>query len=817
MGAGATRCSTIFILVVALFLFVIAITWRDRNQVVQITNPAPLRITNPWARLTCMAGIVVGVSLGVATPNTSNTLTPPQGREQFLVVVEGVVSARPIVTSSTTQRFDGEEQVTRLLLKSAQMLDSHSPELNQAKQPPITCMVWVQGNLDHIERGSFVRLMGWARLPKQPRSPGGFNQIDWANQRGISLLISVPNISLVKVLKRECAVNVFTTLGQYRDALHTCVGQAATNGLSPAAGGTIKALLLGQRSGSELTRLMDLLRRLGVAHLLAISGLHLAIAVGFVIMIARILHASFRMIGILVVIMALLTLFVVEVRPPLLRAAIMTIFFGGSLILGRGLALTGTLSIAAIALLSIRPQELGEPGFQLSFGVVIGLVALAPRVAERWLGSEFNSIRPQFKSKGRRWIINLTAASLVAWLIATPLVAYHFQIFSPLAAPLGIMLLPPITILMIAGALHISIGLVLNSSLEPLCWLIDNLVTGIDCTLAVIASWRASWWPLPQIPAALCVFGLIWSIAWSVVQATPWRKPIVIIGVLLFTSLLISSLLLCRSGPLRIDMLAVGDGSSYLLRSGTHAALFDAGSQIGPSIGRGTITPALHALGVRRLDVLFLSHPHRDHISGAIEVLQEFKPKRLVISRQFISSADIERQDASDHWAQRVLEAAQEGGVSIEVATPGTSWSFGDVKCTCLAPRNGMIYASQNDASMVLQLEVLGRRILLCGDIQEQGIKSLLTTSDIGLIDVTEAPHHGEKSRASKQLIEQLRPLVVMQSSKRSRDGQWLKTSGRIHLHTAEDGTCSIYITRHGAIEVQRWGGPLEQEPHRDG
>ncbi|MDG2054084.1 MAG: DNA internalization-related competence protein ComEC/Rec2 [Phycisphaerales bacterium] len=791
-------------------------TCVDRNRVVQITNPASHRITKLWAGLTCIAGIVAGVSLGVAAPNARNTLMPPHRHEHFLVAVEGVVSSRPIVTSSTTRMFDDDEQVTRLLLKSVQMLDGYPPKLNQVKQPQITCMVWIQGNLKHIERGSLVRLMGWARLPTQPKSPGGFDQVDWANQHGISLLISVPNISLVKVLQSEHTMNVLTALGQYRDALHDCVGEAATNGLSPAAGGTIKALLLGQRSGSELTRLMDLLRRLGVAHLLAISGLHLAIAVGLVITIARLLHVSFRMIGILVITMALLTLFVVEVRPPLLRAAIMTIFFGGSLILGRGLALTGTLSIAALALLSVRPQELGAPGFQLSFGVVIGLVVLTPRVTKRWLGTELNSIQPQLESKARRWIANFIAGSLVAWLIATPLVAYHFQIFSPLAAPLGIVLLPLITILMIVGALHISIGVVLSVSLEPLCWLINTLVTGIDCTLAVVSSWRASWWPLPQIPVALCVFGLIWSIAWSVVESTRWRKPIVMGGVLLFVSLIVSSLLLCRSGPLRIDMLAVGDGSSYLLRSGTHIALFDAGSQKGPSIGRGTITPALHALGVRRLDILFLSHPHRDHISGAIEVLQEFRPKRLVISGQFISSIDTEPQNASDRWAQRVLEVAEEVGVLVEVATMGDSWSFGDTKCICLAPQNSMIYASENDASLVLQLDVLGRRILLCGDIQEQGIKLLLTTPNIGPVDVIEAPHHGEESGASKQLINQLQPLIVLQSSKRSRDGQWLKKSERIHLHTAEDGTCSIYVARDGGIEVKRWDGLLEQEPHRD-
>ena len=767
-----------------------------------------------WVVVTCLVGVVTGFAMNNVTSIQHNKVKLTSDASRALVSLEGQVASRPKVFSSTSGNDFHKRISTQVPLSSVQLINNTLEQPARVEQE-LFCIAWIDGDLSDLKRGTFVKLSGWASLPSSPKLPGGFNQLRWANHRGIDLLVSVPEAGLVHVLYDREPVSLLERIGRFRDDFHRTAGGAATNGLSPVAGGTIRALLLGQRGGREFSSLMNLLQRLGVSHLLAISGLHLAIAVGGMVAVARLCGAPSRTVGMIVIVVALAALWVVEVRPPLMRAAVMAMFWGLSLILGRSISLTGTLSIAAITILIVRPQELNQPGFQLSFGVVMGLVFLTPLVIQRWTPSQIGMVQSTHFQKVKRWIRDLSAAALVAWFIATPLVAYHFHIFSPLGAPLGVALLLPVITLMIFGAFHITLGLVFGITCAPLCWCIDRLVITIDWAVENIGGLPGTWWPLPEIPAVFCLAGVLWAISWAVVLGLKWRSLIMFIGVLIFGLLIASSLALGRTEPLRIDMLDVGNGSSYLLRSGYKTALFDAGSQSGQTIGPRAITPALHALGVRRLDSLILSHAHLDHISGALEVIREFKPKQLVITPNFIEASKEMIHHGRPSLVHDVIEFARNQGVLTKLVTAGTSWQFGEVTVKCLAPSPNIIYDSHNDASMVLQMEVAGRRVLLTGDIEDQGIDLLLKSTRLSDFDIVEAPHHGEESKASMRFIDQVNPLIVLQSSKSLRDGKWLKLPERIHLHTAYDGTCSVVVSSQGVIHAQRWNGPLEQEPHR--
>ncbi|MCH8926895.1 MAG: ComEC/Rec2 family competence protein, partial [Proteobacteria bacterium] len=148
----------------------------------------------------------------------------------------------------------------------------------------------------------------------------------------------------------------------------------------------LSALLLGQRE-MRFEGINESFRRIGLAHLLAISGLYLGVLAGFVLLTLRLVGTSSRWHGWVVILVVAGYLFLVEVRLPVLRAGIMTIFTSLALISGRRLRVSGLLAVSGVALLIWRPDQLFTAGFQLSYAVVLGLIHLQPILRKRWFGA----------------------------------------------------------------------------------------------------------------------------------------------------------------------------------------------------------------------------------------------------------------------------------------------------------------------------------------------------------------------------------------------------------------------------------------------
>jgi competence protein ComEC len=239
--------------------------------------------------------------------------------------------------------------------------------------------------------------------------------------------------------------------------------------------------------------------------------------------------------------------------------------------------------------------------------------------------------------------------------------------------------------------------------------------------------------------------------------------------------------------------LAVGDGTAIVVRSGRSAILFDAGSSSIPALGERVVVPALHELGIRRLDAIVISHANLDHVSGIPDVLDAVRVERVIVSSHMLVRAN----GNLDGMANSVIDAARSRGVRIETANRGDELEFGELRMSVRHPRAGEACKSVNDESIVAIVSAIKRhtRILLCGDAQDEALARLMQRDQNMSAEIMELPHHGSWRATAREFLARIGPEQVVQSTGPGRYAldRWQEAMrGRIRWVTARDGAASI-------------------------
>ncbi|RME40897.1 MAG: ComEC family competence protein, partial [Planctomycetota bacterium] len=246
--------------------------------------------------------------------------------------------------------------------------------------------VFVDEPLLALRAGDRVEVTGWLRALSPPRNPGGFSWDRYARRRGIEGGLSCAYRENVRIVERHPRRSSWRRTFRRR-AEGWLLGGIEETG--EETGGLLEALILGRRS--QLSRLLDeQFVRAGCAHLIAVSGLHLAVPVAFVWWLGRRLSFSSRTCAAIALGTVVLYVLLAEPRPPILRAAILAAFLCASVWWGRRSNAVNALAGAAIVLLVLTPYAVFDAGFQLSFAAVLGIVTMsgplhrAAREARRW-------------------------------------------------------------------------------------------------------------------------------------------------------------------------------------------------------------------------------------------------------------------------------------------------------------------------------------------------------------------------------------------------------------------------------------------------
>ncbi len=571
--------------------------------------------------------------------------------------------------------------------------------------------------------------------------------------------------------------------------------------LFPETDGLARALIWARKDGLE-PEVRDAFARAGTAHLLAISGFHVGVVAGLLLLLAGAaglshpLRYSLASGGVWVYVVA------IGLPDAASRAAlILTVLTMGRL-RGRAVVSLGTLATAFVLLLLFDPGSLMRPGFQLSFAGAAGLVLGSRSVAGR-----LGSLGGLTLSHG---LSSALAAGVTATVATLPFVAWHFGRVSlvgiPMtlaATPLVTPAIPGILASLLLSLVHPGLGRFLAMGVEADLLLLQGMVTGVAGM-----PWASVWVSRPSVTAGILGAGA--GIILAVVLSPRRGRRLVPVwtfaAALILTPLVVG---LGHRGTLELVALDVGQGDALLLRSprgrwiivdaGPRTERFDAGGRV--------VLPYLRRRGVPELELMLLTHPDMDHVGGAPAILRSFSVGRVLDPGL----------PAGKEVFLDALDAAALAGVPWTTVGVGDSLNLDGVALRVLAPTARGLEAGAEDAnaaSLVMELRYGSFSALLTGDAPvavEDEILNHLLSGDVTLLKIG---HHGSSTSTGLRLLQGIRPrIAVISVGRRNRFGHphptvlhRLDRAGVRVLRTDELGTVSVKARKDGTYRVR---GPL--------
>ncbi|UHQ18711.1 DNA internalization-related competence protein ComEC/Rec2 [Lysobacter sp. KIS68-7] len=519
------------------------------------------------------------------------------------------------------------------------------------------------------------------------------------------------------------------------------------------------------------------LRATGLTHLIAISGFHVGLVAGFFALSASLLWRLVPWLGLRMprplgmamaaVVGAAGYTAIAGFALPTVRTTCMIAVVALARCMRRPMSIPASLALAVVAIVAMDPLSLLGAGFWLSVGGVAWLL---------WC-------LPHGKAPVLRTFASAQAVATVGLLPLTVALFGQASLAGPLAnlvaVPSWSLVVVPLALLGTGlEAVHAGWG---AWAWHAAAWAFDLTWPGFVRLGASELAFRwipeARWFALP-----LAMLGAAWCLLPRGVPGKP-------IALLLWLPLLWPSRALPAHGAFRIDVLDVGQGLSVLVRTASHAVLFDTGPAIhtGYDAGDRVVVPALRALGVRALDLVIVSHADNDHAGGWASIRREI-PVRL-------SHAP---PDSPTQTHARCIA--------------GRAWHRDGVTFRYLHPTPHFPYFG-NESGCVLRIEGTHGAALLTGDIGEVVERTLARRDPAALrADVVLVPHHGSEGSSDPMFVAAADArFAVVSAGHGNRFGhprpevvaRWCAAGTQV-LNTAGDGALRIDVGRGGAVATPR-------------
>jgi competence protein ComEC len=607
------------------------------------------------------------------------------------------------------------------------------------------------GASEDLRAGDRWHLTLRLKQPHGTMNPHGFDLELWLFERGIR---GSGNVRAVPgAVNQRLGLAVGQPVQRARQAVRDAIFERVAD---PAAAGVLAALAIGDQAAIERAD-WDLFRITGVAHLMAISGLHITMfAWGAAALISLLWRQSPRaMLAVPAPVAARWGGLALAAAYALLAGwgvpAQRTVWMLAVVALLRSLGLRwpwpGVLLLAAVVVSLADPWALLQPGFWLSF-VAVGLLVASEPMAAR------SAARPEPVGAAAR-LRAAAAAGVRTQAIATvglaPLSMLFFQQLSVVGFAANLLAIPLVTLLVTPLAL-------LGMLLPPVWALAAALVQGLSWVLQQLAAWPVAVWSAAAAPPWAAVCGLLGGLL--AVLPLPWRLRCCALPLML--PLLWPAV--PRPDIGRFELLAadIGQGTAVLVRTKRHLLVYDTGPAYTPEADAGSrvLLPLLRASGERQIDVLMLSHRDTDHVGGAASLLAGLPVAAISSSLEpghplLRGRVPQQRCAAGQAWVW--------DGVRFEVLHPAVEL---DIPATPSARR-------PNAQSCVLRVQGRDLSALLTGDIEADQEAGLVQRHGAALAsDVLLVPHHGSRTSSTPAFLEAVAPRVaVVQAGYRSRFG----------------------------------------------
>ena len=559
------------------------------------------------------------------------------------------------------------------------------------------------------------------------------------------------------------------------------------SGLTPE-GAILETLLLGGR-GRLTPETTAAMQKTGLYHLLAISGAHIGVISLLLFGLFRALRVPRRASCVLLIVLLVLYALLVEGRASVLRAVLMSLAVLLARLLEKDSHLLNGIGLAALALLAANPFQLFDLGFQLTFAATLAIILFTPRLS---------AALPRLPLKiGETLAMSVSAQAGVMPLIA---LAFNRVIFSGLL--LNFIGIPLVGLIMAAGYVYLPAALLVPGTARPLAAALAFLTKVFMGSTHLLDGWAFMSYRIPTPPPAVVVG---YFVVLLLLLLPPRFRKTRIAGAAAFAlcfAVLITYPFPSVSEDLKITFIDVGQGDSILVEfPGRTKMLIDAGGlPVGSfDVGESVVAPFLWSKGIKKIDILVLTHGHSDHLYGLPAVAADFR------IGEFWEAV----QPAGDAVHEKLMTALR--GVPRFLVFRGFSRQIGDARIQALSPPDpgpGASPPSDNDRSLALRISRGQASFLLAADIGIPAERDILAEAAADLRStVLKSPHHGSNGSSSAPFLEAVAPEIVVVT---------VGAGNRYGLPHAEildryrKAGASVYRTDlDGAVEISSAGGCL--------
>jgi competence protein ComEC len=572
---------------------------------------------------------------------------------------------------------------------------------------------------------------------EEKRNPSQFDYKQYLASQGIYSQVGIQEIQSITVQ------NYILQWSHWRQK----VLSAIDHNFSAKSNSLAKALLIGYKNELDRSEKISFSRS-GLSHIMAVSGLH----VGFLLAPFWILIPFFwtfkygKQVGIgflagVLFIYAGLT----DFSPSVTRASLVGLLLAYGKLFHKVRDSKNLTAVAALIILLINPSDLFSIGFQLSFGAVYIILLTAP-VIQRWLPGWV-----RFKWYGKP--IMIIVISFIVQVGLFPLLAYYFGEFS-LVGPLANAFVIPFLGITVPLALALLLIVPLAPQIaQTINYPIDIFLQYLNHFVEYMANLPWSW---VQVHIDSLLFFGIWVSTIFLIASLPipkmrWKLLIVfLVACCLYQgNQLIQKI---KPAPLEITFFDVGQGDAALVNTpNSKHFLIDAGRwQPDYNSAKYIIIPHLKEQGIDKLDGIFLSHPHADHIGGILEIINS-----IPVDTVYNSGTDYDSQLYNSY-----IHQAQANNIPIKPLSAGDKITLNPaIRIFAYGPEKAITQSNVNNRSLVMELIYGETEFLFMGDAERQQERNILSNFSMLLdTDFLKVGHHGSKTSSSNALLQMATP-----------------------------------------------------------
>ncbi|SHJ79000.1 DNA internalization-related competence protein ComEC/Rec2 [Paramaledivibacter caminithermalis] len=609
-----------------------------------------------------------------------------------------------------------------------------------------------------------IIVRGRVKIPDKARNPKMFDYNLYLKTQGINATLNTNGYN-IKVID----TGDLPLLIKLRHRIKSYVYVEALNILPDDEGKLALSITFGDKRIIEES-IYSFFKASGTAHTLAVSGLHFGILFVFIDFILKNLKIKEKYKSLILILLIWVFAFIVGFSPSVIRASSMITLSVSANLIDRRYDLFSALALICLINTIINPFMIFNIGFQLSFLAVISIALFYRPIYER-LGILPGLVRKMF------------AATLSAQIYTLPIIAYHFNIFSPIALIINIPVVLLITIILPLNLIFF-ILLFININIAKFIAFFDKILI----KQLIIVNSISTYFPFASFNViSPSLLFLVTFYIGTIIVLHKHKIPQInkyeirhVISIFLVIIIIVNSFKFVYSNKLKITFVDVGQGDCILIETPKGKNILIDGGKY----KKGFLSKFLLKNHISYIDLICVTHIHDDHIGGVIDVIENINFGSVVIGTKLYSCEEY-KELANKCFAENTPIRVLSRGMTIDLEK--------DLSLTSINPATRVMNDTHDDVnnnSLVCILKYKELEVLLTGDIEKEAEEEIIREVSRQDIDVIKVCHHGSNTSNIPEFIDYFNPeIAVIQVGK--------NTFGHPHRDTIE-------TLRKKGIEIYR-------------